>query len=259
MRQLYLIGGLFGRPYQPLTAAGLIVVFLVAIGLSVYFVKEAFTDISTADPVTSTQKCLGSSDLPTGVSDPNGLVLPTINSGSNNDTADISNNTVSTSTTGPNSGSSIQNHIDDLITALSTNQVNTNSQPSAADTPPAPSGQDISSTTAPLSTNQVNTNSQPSAADTPPAPSGQDISSTTAPLSTNQVNTNSLSSYYDILGASTGQMAQPPTVTPKQYYVERSPSLAQGADWHKECPKMPDMTQYIRKDSIPCWGCTVEY
>ena len=227
MRQLYLIGGLFGRPYQPLTAAGLIVVFLVAIGLSVYFVKEAFTDISTADPVTSTQKCLGSSDLPTGVSDPNGLVLPTINSGSNNDTADISNNTVSTSTTGPNSGSSIQNHIDDLITALSTNQVNTNSQPSAADTPPAPSG--------------------------------QDISSTTAPLSTNQVNTNSLSSYYDILGASTGQMAQPPTVTPKQYYVERSPSLAQGADWHKECPKMPDMTQYIRKDSIPCWGCTVEY
>ena len=227
MRQLYLIGGLFGRPYQPLTAAGLIVVFLVAIGLSVYFAKEAFTDISTADPVTSTQSVWALSDLPTGVSDPNGLVLPTINSGSNNNTSDISNNTVSTSTTGPNSGTSIQNHVDDLITALSTNQVNTHSQPSAAHTPPAPSG--------------------------------RDISSTPAPLSTNQVNTNSLSSYYDILGASTGQMARRPTVTPKQHHVERSPSLAQGADWHKECPKMPDMTQYIRKDSIPCWGCTVEY
>ena len=26
-----------------------------------------------------------------------------------------------------------------------------------------------------------------------------------------------------------------------------------------ECPSMPDMAQYIKKDSIPCWGCSVDY
>jgi len=25
------------------------------------------------------------------------------------------------------------------------------------------------------------------------------------------------------------------------------------------CPPVPDMTQYIKKDSIPCWGCSVDY
>lgn len=25
------------------------------------------------------------------------------------------------------------------------------------------------------------------------------------------------------------------------------------------CPPFPDMTQYIRKDQIPCWGCSVDY
>ena len=25
-----------------------------------------------------------------------------------------------------------------------------------------------------------------------------------------------------------------------------------------ECPPMPDMRQYIRKDSIPCWGCNLK-
>jgi hypothetical protein len=25
------------------------------------------------------------------------------------------------------------------------------------------------------------------------------------------------------------------------------------------CPPVPDMTQYIRKDQIPCWGCSVDY
>jgi len=25
------------------------------------------------------------------------------------------------------------------------------------------------------------------------------------------------------------------------------------------CPPMPDMTQYIKKDAIPCWGCSVDY
>jgi hypothetical protein len=25
------------------------------------------------------------------------------------------------------------------------------------------------------------------------------------------------------------------------------------------CPPLPDMTQYIKKDAIPCWGCSVDY
>jgi hypothetical protein len=25
------------------------------------------------------------------------------------------------------------------------------------------------------------------------------------------------------------------------------------------CPPVPDLTQYIRKDQIPCWGCAIDY
>jgi hypothetical protein len=25
------------------------------------------------------------------------------------------------------------------------------------------------------------------------------------------------------------------------------------------CPPLPDMTKYIKKDSIPCWGCNIDY
>ncbi len=25
------------------------------------------------------------------------------------------------------------------------------------------------------------------------------------------------------------------------------------------CPPLPDMTKYIKKDSIPCWGCSIDY
>jgi hypothetical protein len=25
------------------------------------------------------------------------------------------------------------------------------------------------------------------------------------------------------------------------------------------CPPIPDMTQYIKKDAIPCWGCSIDY
>lgn len=25
------------------------------------------------------------------------------------------------------------------------------------------------------------------------------------------------------------------------------------------CPPMPDMSQYIKKDAIPCWGCALDY
>jgi hypothetical protein len=26
-----------------------------------------------------------------------------------------------------------------------------------------------------------------------------------------------------------------------------------------DCPLMPDMSEYIRKDAIPCWNCTLDY
>jgi hypothetical protein len=40
-----------------------------------------------------------------------------------------------------------------------------------------------------------------------------------------------------------------------------SPSNYQGKEFTRDCPKnreTPDMSKYIRKDSIPCWGCNVE-
>jgi hypothetical protein len=40
-----------------------------------------------------------------------------------------------------------------------------------------------------------------------------------------------------------------------------SPSNHQGKEFTRDCPKntgKPDMSKYIRKDSIPCWGCNVE-
>jgi len=140
--------------------------------------------------------------------------------------------TTLTKTTSPANAATIQNHIDDLISALSTNQVNTPSQ--------LPPLQDPSV--------------QPS-----PSASGQDISSTPAPLTTTPSTPDTLSSYYNILGTSTNQPSQPPTVLPSAPGNTISPSIAQGADWRSACPKMPDMSQYIKKDAIPCWGCTVNY
>lgn len=45
------------------------------------------------------------------------------------------------------------------------------------------------------------------------------------------------------------------------------PSEKQGQDYDYRCPKnldgscppVPDLTQYIRKDQIPCWGCAVDF
>jgi len=45
-------------------------------------------------------------------------------------------------------------------------------------------------------------------------------------------------------------------------------STEQGQEYNKvlcpsnpngSCPPIPDMTQYIKKDAIPCWGCSVDY
>ena len=40
-----------------------------------------------------------------------------------------------------------------------------------------------------------------------------------------------------------------------------SPSNYQGKEFTRDCPKnrgKPDMSEYVRKDSIPCWGCNIE-
>jgi hypothetical protein len=42
---------------------------------------------------------------------------------------------------------------------------------------------------------------------------------------------------------------------------EESPSDYQGKEFARDCPKntsVPDMSKYVRKDSIPCWGCNLE-
>jgi len=61
------------------------------------------------------------------------------------------------------------------------------------------------------------------------------------------------------------------TVLPKreQRNVASTPSIAQGVSWpsrpgcnggyNGDQYEQPDMSEYIRKDSIPCWGCDVNY
>lgn len=51
------------------------------------------------------------------------------------------------------------------------------------------------------------------------------------------------------------------TASQGKVLVSDDPSLQQGAEMKSTrptyCPK--DMSQYIRKDQIPCWGCTLDY
>lgn len=69
------------------------------------------------------------------------------------------------------------------------------------------------------------------------------------------------------------------TTTPLPNIVPQKPkqtdSIAQGQDYENSCykdteyrcpknpdgtcPPMPDMTQYIKKDAIPCYGCSLDY
>jgi hypothetical protein len=30
-------------------------------------------------------------------------------------------------------------------------------------------------------------------------------------------------------------------------------------DSDSTCPPVPNMSQYIKKDEIPCWGCSLDY
>lgn len=53
------------------------------------------------------------------------------------------------------------------------------------------------------------------------------------------------------------------TVLPKQERNQQlTPAVAQGMAWPPPQPQpqpQPDMSEYIRKDSIPCWACDVKY
>lgn len=53
------------------------------------------------------------------------------------------------------------------------------------------------------------------------------------------------------------------TVLPKQEQNQQlSPAVAQGIAWPPIATQpqpYPDMSEYIRKDSIPCWACDVKY
>ena len=41
-------------------------------------------------------------------------------------------------------------------------------------------------------------------------------------------------------------------------YKRKKPKKRRVVYKKAECPPMPDMSQYIRKDSIPCWGCNLK-
>ena len=41
-------------------------------------------------------------------------------------------------------------------------------------------------------------------------------------------------------------------------YKRKKPKKRRAIYKKAECPPMPDMSQYIRKDSIPCWGCNLK-
>jgi hypothetical protein len=75
----------------------------------------------------------------------------------------------------------------------------------------------------------------------------QGVTSAVAPAGGSPVNT----------GASTGQNA----VTSKTNCSANMPlysdstSCNQGKEFESNCPK--DMSKYIKKDSIPCWGCNI--
>jgi hypothetical protein len=74
-----------------------------------------------------------------------------------------------------------------------------------------------------------------------------------------QVVHNELASFKGMTTASSQPMFQ--TASPDKVLLSDDPSLQQGTELKAArptyCPK--DMSQYIRKDQIPCWGCTLDY
>ena len=74
-----------------------------------------------------------------------------------------------------------------------------------------------------------------------------------------QVVHNELASFKGMTTASSQPLFQ--TESSTNVLMSEDPSLQQGAELKAArptyCPK--DMNKYIRKDEIPCWGCTLDY
>lgn len=74
-----------------------------------------------------------------------------------------------------------------------------------------------------------------------------------------QVIHNELASFKGMTTASSQPLFQ--TESAEKVLLSEDPSLQQGTELKAArptyCPK--DMSQYIRKDQIPCWGCTLDY
>ena len=51
--------------------------------------------------------------------------------------------------------------------------------------------------------------------------------------------------------------SRPPASRPPASRPKPSAALSQGKEYKKACDH--DMSQYIRKDSIPCWNCNLDY
>lgn len=62
-------------------------------------------------------------------------------------------------------------------------------------------------------------------------------------------------------------LEKPDRVNVGQSSSSRCSSDEQGQEYEMRCPKnpdgscppVPDLTEYIRKDQIPCWGCSIDY
>jgi hypothetical protein len=45
----------------------------------------------------------------------------------------------------------------------------------------------------------------------------------------------------------------------KEYEMSSYKDTTKKAADDKSCPPMPNMSEYIKKDKIPCWGCSLDY
>lgn len=119
---------------------------------------------------------------------------------------------------------------------------------------------------------QSNLNVAPASASAPPTVT------TPQPIAQQTKQEPTLDQYYESLkpiiqkdvAQAVQQQFERSTVLPKAPSYNQAittPSVAQGAMWPKPRPRPqpgcgkpePDMNDYVRKDAIPCWGCTLDY
>lgn len=64
---------------------------------------------------------------------------------------------------------------------------------------------------------------------------------------------------YTVTNALPPNLGEPITISDKQgaelVKAKTEPFANQTKPIKKSCPPMPDMSLYVRKDQIPCWGC----